>query len=544
VAHGGQHISDSAERRFRELLDYCPDAICVHQHGRLVYINAAGVRWMAANSADQLIGYEITRFVHADSIQPMLDRIFCLRHEGDVSEPSEAKMLRFDGSTLDVEAVSVLTTWDGLPACQVIFRDLTAQKAAQTTLRYQAALFDHVSDAIIATTRTGIVTAWNRAAETIYRLPAAEALARQVSHAVGAPLHPGDIVRAGGTTSATHRSCDGAYLSMRVSVAAMDDGFVLLCSDQTEIRRAEQHFQTVVSSLEAGVMVLDRKGALKTANPAARTILGVEPAVLVREYRDDSAPFELYDTDGNEITVAQIPVMETLTTGAPVSGRVIGLTRPDSHRIWLSVNCRLLNPLDPADSAVLISFTDITEQRTATEKLVYQAAHDPLTGLPNRTHIAERMQQLHTEGDQPAAVLLIDLDDFKKINDSHGHETGDTVIKIAAERLRKAVRDIDTVGRLGGDEFVVLLTGDVARSELDAVAERILTALDEPIIIADNAIQVSASIGVATGLDDPRDIAEWLRHADKAMYTAKALGRHTSHVFDGPTQPTIRVPRS
>ncbi|WP_396899662.1 diguanylate cyclase domain-containing protein [Mycolicibacterium sp.] len=540
--HGGQHIDGSAERRFRQLIDQCPDAICVHQHGRLVYINAAGVRWMAAQSADQLIGREITRFVHPDSIPPMLARIAELRHEGESSAPSEAVMLRFDGTMLDVEAVSVLTTWDGGPAYQVIFRDLSAQKAAQATLRYQAALVDHVSDAIIATTKSGLVTSWNRAAEVIYRRPAADALARLVSEAVGAPLVPGDIVAAGGTAHATHRALDGSHLTIRVSAAAMDNGFVLLCSDQTAVRRAEQHFQSVVSSLEEGVIVMDRSGRPRTANPAARRILGVEADVLLRSDLGNASPFELCDDGGRPLTISHIPILETLVSGTPISGRTVGVARSDGSRIWLSVNCRLLNPFDPDDSAVLISFSDITEQRSATERLAYQAAHDPLTGLPNRAQLVERMAQLQQGDAPPAAVLFIDLDDFKKINDSHGHETGDAVITVAAQRLRATVRDLGTVGRLGGDEFVVLLVGELTRPELDVVAGRILDALAEPIIVGGNAIHISASIGiVATDQDDRRDIAEMLRHADRAMYTAKALGRHATHYFDEPTQPTIKA---
>lgn len=534
-------IEESAERRFRLLIDHCPDAICVHQDGRVVYVNTAAMRWMAAQSRDQLIGREITRFVDADSIPPMLARIASLRHEGDVSAPSEAVMLRFDGATLDVEAVSVLTTWDGAPAYQVIFRDLTAQKAAQITLRYQAALVDHVSDAIIATTAAGLVTSWNRAAEIIYHRPAEHALARPVSEAVGALLDPAKIVTTGGMVQATHRSMSGSYLNMRVSATAMDNGFVLLCSDQTAVRRAEQHFQTVVSSLEEGILVLDGSGQLKTANPAAGRILGVAPDVLMAGFYTDPRPFELYDADDRPLADSQIPVVETLTTGLPVSSRIVGLQRQDARRTWLSVNSCQLDPLDPTDMTVLVSFRDVTDQWSATKRLAYQAAHDPLTGLPNRVELGQRMAALQRDGSTPpAAVLYIDLDNFKSINDSLGHETGDAVIKVAAERLRVTVRELDTVGRLGGDEFVVLLVGDMSRADLDAVADRILEALAEPMSVAGNVVQISASIGIVeTPPDDRRDIAEMLRQADKAMYTAKARGRHTSCYFDGSGQLNI-----
>ena len=189
---------DPGERRYRQLLEHSPDPMCVHAEGRVVYINPAAVRGIAAGSADDLVGRMITDFVHPDSIAPMLDRIAALQREGDSSAAAEAVMLRLDGSHLDVEVVSVLTSWDGKPAHQVIFRDLTVIKAAEATLRLQAALVTHATDAIIGTSRFGTVTSWNQAAETIYHRPAAGALGLPISEVAGAALDPAAIVAGGG----------------------------------------------------------------------------------------------------------------------------------------------------------------------------------------------------------------------------------------------------------------------------------------------------------------------------------------------------------
>ncbi|WP_235678708.1 PAS domain-containing protein [Mycolicibacterium aubagnense] len=253
--------------RFRVLVDHSPDAICVHEAGRVVYLNPAGVRWIAAESAEQLIGHPITEFVHADSVPGMLARLATLRELGDATEPAEAALLRFDGKILDVEIISILTTWEGRPAHQVVFRDITAQKAAQATLRYQAALVEHVSDAIIGTAADGTVTAWNPAAETIYQRPAELTLGLPIAAAVGAALDPAAIVAAGGVHNTTHHTAEGRALAIRVSAAAMESGYVLVCSDRTALRRAEQHFQTVVESLHRGVMVIDPLGRIESANP-------------------------------------------------------------------------------------------------------------------------------------------------------------------------------------------------------------------------------------------------------------------------------------
>jgi diguanylate cyclase (GGDEF)-like protein/PAS domain S-box-containing protein len=523
--------SETPDQRYQRLLEYHPEAICVHQMGHIVYVNAAGVRWMRATSAEQIVGSMITRFVHADSVAPMLTRIAALDQEGDVSEPSEAVMLRFDGTTLDVEAVSVLSTWNGEMAFQVIFKDLTAQKAAQSTLRYQAALVDHVSDAIIATTADGLVTSWNPAAEMIYGRPAARVLGQPVEEAVGADLDPRKIIAAGGTVKATHCTPRGSALAIRVSAAAMDDGFVLLCSDQTALRRAERHFEAVVATLDEAVVVLSPTGRVISINPAVRRMLGPLPDDAAN-YDDlvghwiDTRDTVVHDDMGRP-TANDRPILRTLQTGTPYEGEVLTRNRQDGRRMWLAMNARRLNPEEGVRSAVLVSFRDITATRSATERLAHQATHDSLTGLPNRAHLIETADRLRGKGSL-AALFFIDLDDLKTVNDSLGHDAGDAVIQAAAQRIRVAVRRNDVVCRLAGDEFVVLLVGFTYRSELHELTERINSVLVEPIVIAGATVKIGASVGVVEVLpDDSRDSAALLREADRAMYAAKATGRST-----------------
>jgi diguanylate cyclase (GGDEF)-like protein/PAS domain S-box-containing protein len=517
--------SESAEDRYQRLLEHSPDAICVHQSGELVYVNKAGVDWIAAPSPDALVGQAITTFVKPESIPAMLERISALRHQGDISEASEAVMLRFDGTEIDVEAVSVLTVWNGEPAYQVIFRDITARKVAQGALRFQAALADHVSDAIIATTDTGVVTNWNPAAEAIYRRPAAEALGLSVSEAVGAELDPAEVLAAGGRVSVAHQARDGSALAIRVSAAEMNGGYVLLCSDQTALRRAEQHFQTVVESLEEGVVVLDHTGRVISSNPAVRRVLGITE-------QDDALGYvtiaERWILDPEAVQDrGDRPVLDTLRTGLPFSGEAYSLG-PNGERRWLSVSSRRLNPDEGGRSAVLITFHDITAVRNATEHFAHQAMHDPLTGLPNRAHLIAHADRLLEHG-ALGAVLFVDLDDFKSINDSLGHDAGDEVIQLAAQRIRDAVRKEDSVYRLAGDEFVVLVAGPVDGDQTRELADRISARLSEPMSVAGLVVGVGGSIGVVDPADSELlDAAELLRQADRAMYAAKARGRRSA----------------
>ncbi len=522
-----------ADDRYRLLVDHSPDAICVHQYGRVVYINPVGVRWMAADSRDRLLGLPIVELVDADSVPPMLERLSTLLRRGDSTRPTELRLRRLDGTLLDVEAVAVRIEWEGAPAVQVVFRDLTAQKAAQAALRYQAALVNHVSDAIIATTDDGIVTTWNPAAEAIYGRSADAVVSLPISRAVGADLDPAAVVAAGGVVHATHRAADGSRRVVRVSAARMGDGYVLLCCDQTALRRAEQYFRTVVTSLDEGVVVLRRDGTPESANPAARRILGLPEDDPIEAMRVTDIP--AYDAQGRPLAAEDRPTTRALLDGTPTSGEVYGIDRPDGRRVWLSMSCCLLNPADPEHSAVLVSFSDITARHNANARLQYEATHDPLTGLLNRTQIVSSVDdalagRATAAPAELSAVMFIDLNNLKTVNDCHGHDAGDAMIRMAAHRLQAGLRSSDLIGRLGGDEFVALLYGPIDRAGLEQLAARLHETLAEPFVIAGTTHRISASIGV-TELrpGDARDVAAILRDADLAMYRAKAGGLGTAY---------------
>ncbi|HEX6345240.1 sensor domain-containing protein [Umezawaea sp.] len=525
-----QALTDLAER-YRLLVELSPEAIVVHEAGLIVYANPAAVQFTRAGSASELLNRPITDFVHPNSVSPMLHRISELGAPGATSDPAEAVLLRFDGGTLDVESVSVRTTWEGRPAFQVIMRDVTAQKAAAAALHYQAALVAHVSDALVAMTADGLVTSWNPTAETVYGRPASEAIGQPIERVVAAPLDPVSILESGGVEQAVHHRADGAPLAVRVSVARMDDGYVLVCADETARRRAEQHFTTVVAALEEGVIVVGPTGLVESANPAAERILGVNAQEIVGL---PTTLAELYDETGARLPAANYLSARTRLTGEPQNGRILSLSRPDGARIWLSLSCHALDSGGEGPSAVVVSFTDITERRMLDGMLEHEATHDALTGLFNRTVIIERLSgasRKHRSG--RTAVLFIDLDKFKIINDSLGHSAGDKVLQVLGARLSRGVRRGDVVGRLGGDEFAVIAHGTAGPEEATALAEHIRGALNEPITVDGRNLHIDASVGIVIAdQDDPRDGADLLRDADLAMYEAKTRGRGRHAFYD------------
>jgi diguanylate cyclase (GGDEF)-like protein/PAS domain S-box-containing protein len=530
---------DDADQRYRWLMDHSPVAIGVHVDGRYVYVNETLVRKMGARSADDFIGRRVTDFVHPDSLPAVHARIAARRQGRETSfPPLELVVFAPDGTTREVEALAAWTQWEGRPAHHVIFRDLTTQKAAEASLRFQAALVTHASDAIIATTLTGVVTSWNPAAEAIYGRSSAAALGLPIGDAVGAALDPAVIIAGGGVVHATHQGADGAPLAVRVSVSRMDDGYVVLCADQTALQRAEQHFQTVVDSLDEGIIVIAPDGALQSVNPAALRIQGVPMTGVDLVELAMAGTVPVYDANGRRLTTDRRAVLDAMKRG-PRRGRIYGVDRiSDGRRIWVSANWSFLDPADPGRSSVLVSFTDITEQHNTHLRLVHQATHDLLTELPNRAHILALITDaISSDEHRLGAVLFIDMDKFKSINDALGHHVGDTVLQIAAKRLRRALRLNDVVGRVGGDEFVALLTAPVERSHVDGLVDQLHAALEESIVIAVESdctrtvcARVSASIGIVTvRADEKRGAVEILRDADLAMYDAKATGQPTSH---------------
>lgn len=516
------------------LADDSPDAISVHQDGIVVYVNAAGVRLLGAESSAQIVGHPSADFSTAAVVPGIQERVASLTVPGATAIPAQIELRRLDGSTLPVESVVVRAQWAGRPALQTIMRDVTANGVAAAALHHQASLVEHVSDAIIATTRDGVVTSWNPAAETIYGWSPEQAVGQPIKEVIGAALDPAVLLAAGGVTEALHRRADQSTLAIRVSAAEMASGYVLVCTDETARRRAEHNYATVVDALSEGVIVVGRRGAVESVNPAALQILGMtyEQAVGV-----DAVAWPLYDETGALLPVAARPSVITLRTGEPRDKVVVRCPRRDGGGdVWLALTSRSLTPDHPGPHRVVVSFTDITESRAIRERLERDATRDPLTGLANRTLVLNRLQAALRFA-RPADVtgaLFIDLDKFKIINDSLGHSVGDQVLRVVGQRLRREVRPGDLVGRLGGDEFVIVVTHHQnSPGAIQSLAERLRRCLTEPIDVEGRKLHVEASVGIAlASSDDPRTAPDILRDADVAMYQAKTLGRDRVVVFD------------
>ncbi|WP_269822960.1 EAL domain-containing protein [Rheinheimera faecalis] len=206
---------------------------------------------------------------------------------------------------------------------------------------------------------------------------------------------------------------------------------------------------------------------------------------------------------------------------------------PDGKERPTLINISAIGDIDKVEFFVLV-FTDITAQKVAEEELRYLASYDSLTGLPNRTLLMDRIQhgiEQAKRAKKSLALCFIDLDKFKQVNDSLGHDVGDQLLQEVARRLRATLRETDTIARLGGDEFVVLLESYKNDDNISHVARKMLQSIGEPMQLGIHTVSVSPSIGIAVYPDDATDANSLLKHADVAMYHAKDLGRNNFQFF-------------
>ncbi len=267
-------------------------------------------------------------------------------------------------------------------------------------------------------------------------------------------------------------------------------------------------------------VILDAQGSIRWVSPSSKRILGRAPEEFV-----GTKLWEHLDLD---LEGAQRNVLPRLKTG--VSDIELRLKHRDGSVRWTLWNAAP----DPRSDLVFAAGLDVSERRKAEHEIEHLAYHDALTGLPNRQLFVDRLDHALTRAqrtEEALAVLFVDLDHFKAINDSLGHAAGDGLLRAIAQRLRATLRTEDTVARLGGDEFTVLANGLTDPNDLLRLAQKIHSAIKVPVEIASRELTVSASIGVGLFPQDGETAEQLLRNADLAMYRAKELGRDRTQFY-------------
>jgi len=307
------------------------------------------------------------------------------------------------------------------------------------------------------------------------------------------------------------------------------NGFFVLASEVTNLKETAAQLElaaSVFQNTDEGITITDAKGVILSVNPAFSEItgytadeaIGQTPRIL-KSNRHDQA---FYAAMWKDI------IANGRWNGEIWNRRKSGDIFPE--RLTIS----MVSDANGEPVRYVSVFSDITDLWRKDEYMRHLAFHDALTDLPNRSLLIDRLDQkiINSEREQcNLAIMFIDLDRFKFVNDHFGHDVGDDLLKVVAQKLLTLVRKSDTVARLGGDEFVIALNNPENKDEIAHIAGRIVIAINEPIKIRDNLVQVGTSIGIAVFPADGCTSAHLLKNADTAMYAAKAAGKNTFCFF-------------
>jgi diguanylate cyclase (GGDEF)-like protein/PAS domain S-box-containing protein len=295
---------------------------------------------------------------------------------------------------------------------------------------------------------------------------------------------------------------------------------------RADLRESEQRFRALVHHASDVFTVIGADAVIRYQSPSIEQVLGYRTEDIIgRSFLD------LIDTDDREVA-RDLFGESRRRPGRPTVGEVRMRPRGDGQapRRFEMTATDLLD--DPTVRGLVLNYSDVTERVLYEERLAQQAFHDALTGLPNRALFQDRLEHALRQRGQTVGLLFVDLDHFKVINDSLGHDAGDQLLCEVARRLAGCLRDGDTLARLGGDEFTVLLPDITDPRDAEVVAARIGSRLKPPFELPGQSVFVTASIGIATGVALQDRFDALLRDADAAMYEAKARGRARHAIFD------------
>ena len=568
---------------FRSLTLHEADVVAVVAgDGRLVFVSA---------SAERLLGYDVSDVVgsdafalfdpeHVEQVRALFADLVARRR---LSVSLELRTQRADGREIDLELSASNHLDDPVGGVVVTLRDITDRKRLEQRVhevdRRQNALIESLADGLVMLDGDGTVVRVNEAFEVMFRSPRVRILGQPFDRLVGSGAERRAEVfdEAGATVRAEDhpllvalhrgRRVDGAILGyrygnraarwVRVSARAIVgpdgrvSGAVGSFTDITDVKRSayafrqeEEFLRVLLETLDEGIVACDAEGRMTIFNSAARRLHGLD---------DDVEPIGripssklLRHPDGTPIEPEENPLLLAMS-GERLHNVEIILSRPDGDQRKVSVNGQALVDADGWKLGAVVAMHDVTEQKRNEERLADLAHHDPLTGLANRTLLAERMREAvdslighqHPrpgstarvgDGADPdravpehpgVAVYLLDLDNFKEINDDFGHDVGDDLLVAVARRLAALVRPSDTVARLGGDEFVVVCEIESGEEEMLRISRRISSALARPYRIDGRTLVAEASVG-GVFVDDPdTDPSKLLSLADDAMYGVK-----------------------
>lgn len=540
-----------SEEKYRLLVETSRDLIWyMDLDGRYTFLNPAA-QTIFGYSPEEMLGRRFTDFQDpeaADNCWQVFERM----RNGEPFERYETVHRRKDGALvfLSFNAVAVRDEQGRVVGVTGTATDISELKRTEEALRSSEEQLRQVLEqlpAAVWTTDTELVITSSRgSARGVIGAHAERLVGRRLTDTVLArgndPLVElsRQALRGGGGAFEEERR--GRLFHTRVQPLRNAAGDIVgtlgIALDITKQRRSEEALQqereraqVTLEAIADGVITTDTAGRVRYLNPAAEALCGWRMAEA--QGRPLAEVLRLEDERSGER--CPCPAAEVLTRNDAVKlSRECRLRRRDGSTLAVEHNATPIRGIHGETVGVVVAFHDVSASRLLAAQLSHRATHDPLTELPNRELFVDRLEQAIASArrhHQRLAVLFLDLDRFKEINDTLGHPVGDQLLREVAARLCGCVRRNDTVGRLGGDEFVVLLA-EVDRPEhVTEVAQKMLVSLAQPYCIGDHELHVTTSIGISVYPDDGRTSTALIKHADVAMYHAKENGRNSYQFF-------------
>lgn len=545
-------LQDS-ERRYRNLFENANDIIYIHDpQGNYIALNQAAER-VFGYTHDEALSMNIGQIVVPEHLK-LARRKMAKKISGSARQTAyEVDCLTKEGSRLTLEVNTVTIHKDGVPiAIQGIARDITERKQTEAALKIREEqyrdLFENANDLIYTHDLQGNFTSLNRAGEYITGYPREEALSTNISKIVAPEFLESaramTMRKIDGEAPTTYEleiiAKDGHRVSLELSTRLIFQGekpvgVQGIGRDITERKRAEEaliaserQYRMLSEGLIHQVWTAQPDGRLDHVNKRTVDYFGRTAEDLIGQGWQNVVHPEDLPNCIEKWT-------HSLRTGEDYEVE-FRLRRHDGQYLWHVARAAAgLN----AEGQIIKWFgtnTDIDLEKVAEEKLNHYARHDPLTNLPNRVefmnHLRQAVERANGNDFARFAVLFLDLDRFKVVNDSLGHTIGDKLLVAIAERLTSCVRPGDVVARLGGDEFTILLNRTGPIEDVARVAERLQFKLSEPFKLDNYEVFTTASIGIIISDDVPRNPEDFLRDADAAMYRAKDSGKARYEIFD------------
>jgi diguanylate cyclase (GGDEF)-like protein/PAS domain S-box-containing protein len=533
-----------AEERYRAVIEQTIEGIYLGaaDSKRVLESNAA-FQEMLGYTAGELRGMHIYEFVAHD--HENIDSVFQSILDRGHSFIGEWKYRRRDGSVVDVETSATVISYDNREVLCTVVRDVTERKEAEEALkeseeRYRAVMEQSVEPIYLYDAETKRLLESNAAFRRMMGFSEEELLGMRIYDFIAHDDEDIDRhVRRSLKEKRRHigerryRRKDGSVILVDTSASVIPyGGRTALCAvsrDVTESKQAEEAVRRSKASLDESQRIAHLgtwewdvvTGEVMWSEETFR-IYGFEPNAF-----DPTFQKLVEVVHPNDRSVLRAAIDEAFARIRPYDfeHRIV---RPDGEVRWVHRQGEVVHGEDGEPLQMIGTVHDITERKALEERLEHQAFHDLLTDLPNRRLFVDRLGQAlrrtRRRGKRRVAVLFMDIDDFKAINDSLGHEMGNLLLVVVAERLRRCLRPEDTLARFGGDEFVVLIEDVESPEDAVRVAERIVEGLREPFLAEGRELFLRASIGVALGNARQKSTEDLLRNADTAMYEAKEQG--------------------